>query len=227
MNVERNLIIALLKLTKDGPVSQETFNNEAKVPSQNVKKLLSKLQDGELIYVQESLIQADEVQRLQLAVKALSLGADLESVSSFLKWQEFENIAATALEMNGYVVSKNVRFNYAGRKWEMDVIGCKKPLVVCIDCKHWHRAMSPSSLRKIVEEQVQRTWAFAEALPKLSDKIECTFWNYVKVVPAVVSLTAGRFKFCNNVPVVPILQLQDFLSQLPAYADSLKHFTKP
>ncbi|MEM4733815.1 MAG: restriction endonuclease [Candidatus Bathyarchaeia archaeon] len=227
MNVERNLIIAILKLTKNGPFSQELINKEANIPLQHCKKLLLKLQNNGLIYVNGALVEADGKQRLELAVKALSLGADIETVSTFLRWQEFEDIAATALERNGYRIAKNLHFSYAGRKWEMDVIGCRKPIVLCIDCKHWHRAISPSAIKGIVEEQTQRTWAFAEALPALADKIECATWDNVKLIPTVLSLIAGKFKFYNNVPIVPVLQLQDFLNQLPAYVDSLKHFTKP
>lgn len=227
MNIERNLIITILKLTRNGSVSHELVNKEANIPLQNCKKLLLKLQNDGLIYVKGSLVEADGTQRLKLAVKALGLGADIETVSAFLRWQEFEEIAATALERNGYSVAKNIHFGYAGRRWEMDVVGCRKPVALCIDCKHWHRAISPSTLKNIVEEQTQRTWAFAEALPTLADKVECAAWDNVKLVPAVLSLVTGRFKFYDNVPIVPVLQLQDFLSQLPAHVSSLRHFAKP
>ncbi|MEM2106085.1 MAG: restriction endonuclease [Candidatus Bathyarchaeia archaeon] len=227
MNVERNLIIAILKLTRNGPVSHELINKEANIPLQICRKLLLKLQNDGFVYVNEAFVEADGTQRLKLAVKALSLGADIETVSAFLRWQEFEEIAATVLERNGYSVAKNIHFNHAGRKWEIDVVGCRKPLALCMDCKHWHRAISPSALKAIVEEQTQRTWAFAETLPKLTNKVECAMWDSVRVVPAVLSLIAGKFKFYDSVPIVPVLQLQDFLSQLPAYVDSLRHFTKP
>lgn len=227
MNVEKKLIIALLKLTRNGPVSHELINKEANIPLQDCKKLLSKLQNDGLVYVDGSLVKPSGTQRLKLAIKAISLDADIETVSAFLRWQEFEEIAATALERNGYSVVKNIHFIYAGRKWEMDVVGCRKPIALCIDCKHWHRAISPSTLKAIVEEQTQRTWAFAEALPTLADKVECTTWDYVKLVPAILSLVSGKFKFYDNVPVVPVLQLQDFINQLPAYINALRHFTKP
>jgi hypothetical protein len=69
---------------------------------------------------------------------------------------------------------------------------------------------------------LKRTSAFAEALPTLAGKVECVLWDRVKFVPAVLSLFAGRFKFYDNVPIIPVLQLQDFLRQLPAYADMLE-----
>jgi Holliday junction resolvase-like predicted endonuclease len=226
MSIERNLIISILKLTKNGPISNKLVNKDAKIPQQIAEKLLRKLQNDGLIYVQRSVLEANSFQRLKLAVNAILLGADIENISSFLQWQEFENFAAVAFERNSYTVKKNLRFKYAGRKWEIDIVGCKKPMVLCVDCKHWHRGLHASALKKIVEEQVQRTLALAESLPNLFDKIECASWDNVKLVPAVLTLVTGRFKFHDNVPIVAVLQLQDFLGQLPAYADSLKHFTK-
>ncbi|MDI6905223.1 MAG: hypothetical protein QMD13_07035 [Candidatus Bathyarchaeia archaeon] len=226
MSIERELIISVLKLTKNGSISSGVVSKDAKIPSQIADNLLEKLQKRGLIYLRKNFVEADSLQRLKLTVHAIQLGADIERVSSFLQWKEFENIAAVAFKRNSYSVKKNFRFKHAGRRWEIDVIGCKRPIAICVDCKHWHHGMYPSSLKKVVEEQVQRTFALTESLPKLIDEIECASWDRVKLVPAVLSLVKGSFKFYDDVPIVPVLQLQDFLSQLPAYADSLKHFSK-
>ncbi len=226
MNVEINLIISLLKLTSKGAVSSKIVKKDAKMPSQVAEKLLQKLQGDGLIYLRKDVVEADSLQRLKLAVYAVQSGADLENVSSFLQWKEFEDMAAIAFEHNGYKVYKNVRFKHAGHRWEIDIVSCRKPIVVCLDCKHWHHGMYPSALRKIVEEQVERTFAFAESLLGSSIKIECVSWERIKFVPAVLLLAAGRFKFFDDVPIIPVLQLQDFLTQLLAFADSLKHLTK-
>jgi len=226
MDIERNLIISVLKLTRDGPISKELVKKDAKISSQIAERLLRKLQNEGLIYLHKNVVEADTLQRLKLAVHAIRLGADIESVSGILQWKEFESMAAVAFEQNGYSVKKNLRFKHAGQKWEMDIVGCKRPIALCMDCKHWHHGMHPSALRKIVEEQVERTSALAESLSSLFGRIECAAWGRVKLVPAVLSLVTGRFKLYNDVPIVPVLQLQDFLSQLPAFADSLKHFTK-
>ena len=150
----------------------------------------------------------------------------MENISNLLCWQEFEEIAAFALRNFGYAVSNNVRFKYSNRKWEIDVVSCKKPLVVCIDCKHYQHAISPSALRRIVNSQVERTKAFADSLPNVSLHLECTKWNDAKFVPTVVSLMPSSLKFHDKVPVVPVLQMQDFLNQLPMHIESLKTFSK-
>jgi Holliday junction resolvase-like predicted endonuclease/predicted transcriptional regulator len=223
MSVECNLVISLLKLTKKGPVLTENVNRDARIPSSVARKLLEKLQKEGLIYLKQDNV---EVSRLKLAVKAASLGADLEHISNLLCWQEFEEITAFALKNNGYTVSNNVRFKNVARRWEIDVVGCKKPLVVCIDCKHWQHAIAPSALKRIVDSQVERTRALADSLPNIALKLECTRWSEAKFVPSILSLMPSSFKFYYEVPIVPVLQLQDFINQLPAYIDSLKNFPK-
>jgi len=224
--VEKNLIIALLKLTREGSVAHELINKEARIPSGDARKLLQRLQCEGLINVREGQVEASSVQRLKLAVRALSSGGDLESVSSLLQWQEFESMASIALQQNGYDVTKNLRFKHAGRRWEIDIVGCRKPLVICIDCKHWHRSMHASATIRIAEEQVERTEALAESLPNPNIKLECAKWDKIRFIPVVLSLIQGTFKFHENVPIVSVFQLQDFLSQLPACLDSIYQVTR-
>jgi len=204
--IERNLVISLLKLTKNGSVLIKDVNKDARIAPDIVMKLLGKLQNEGLVYLNVDAVEVSSADRLRLAVKAASLGADIEHVSGFLRWQEFEDMAAMALERNGYVVAKNVRFKHDGRRWEIDVVGCRKPLVLCVDCKHWQRGLKPSALRRIVEAQVERSQAFADTLPNASLKIECTKWSKSKFVPVILSLIPSSFKFYDNVPVVPVLQ---------------------
>ena len=226
MAVERDLLISLLKLTKDGPALVEHVKSDAKTTLSIARKLLEKLQNEDMICLKQDTVEANSCSRLKLAVRAVSVGADVEHVSNMLRWQEFEEIAAIALEKNGYVTAKNVHFKHIGRKWEIDIIGCRKPLVICIDCKHWRHGTSPSALKRIAEAQVERTRALAESLPNIALELECTKWDRAKLVPAILTLMPVSFKFYDKVPIVPVLQLQDFLSQLPAYIESLKYFLK-
>jgi Holliday junction resolvase-like predicted endonuclease len=226
MVIERDLLISLLKLTKDGPVLTKSVNQEARIASDIARKLLENLQNEGLLYLKDDSVEVNNDNRLRLAVKAVSIGADVEHVSILLRWQEFEDIAAVALERNGYVTAKNVRFKHGGRRWEIDVVGCRKPIVLCVDCKRWQRGVKPSALGKIVEAQMERARALADTLPSPALKVACVKWNKAKFVPVILSLVPSRFKFYDGVPVVPVLQLQDFLVQLPAYMESVKYFTK-
>jgi Holliday junction resolvase-like predicted endonuclease len=226
VSVERNLLISILKLTREGPVLIKNVNKDARVPSTVTLELLQNLQNQDLLYLNNGTIEVNRSDRLKLAVKAASLGAVIENISNLLCWQEFEEIAALALKNNGYSVLNNVRFKHGTKRWEIDVVGCKKPLVVCIDCKHWQHAISPSTLKRMVEWQSQRTHALAESLPKPKLKLECSQWEKAKFIPTVLSLIPSAYKFIHQVPVVSVLQLQDFISQLPAYIGDVKFFSQ-
>jgi len=226
VSIERNLLTSLLKLTKNCSVEVESVNIDAKLPSAVTIKLLRKLQNERLATLNKDTIEVDAANRLRLAIKAINLGADVEVISDYLGWQEFEEMAAVALSANGYATKKNVRFKHVQKRWEIDVVGCRKPLVICIDCKHYHNSLHPATLRKMVESQVKRVEAFAESLPNTAINIESVKWDKAKFIPAILTLMPSSFKFVNDVPVVPVLQLQDFLSQLPIQVDSLKYFSR-
>jgi len=225
MTVERNLLISILKLTKTGPVQRELVSREARVPVQVADKMLKKLSDTEFIQDNGQFIEVPSNQRVMMAVRAVELGADLERVCGVLEWDEFEEIAAKAFEANNFTVKRQFRFKGAGRRWEMDVLGWKEPLVACVDCKHWHRGWRRSAIMKIVEAQVERTKALAEALPSLHEKAGLVNWKKATLVPMVLSLIPSPFKFYNNVPIVPVLQLPNFLNELPAHTLSLTRFS--
>lgn len=226
MSIERNLLLSLLKLTKESPASLDDIKKDARLPASVCLKLIEKLQNGELVYLKADCVEINSRSRLKIAVKAATLGADIQHISDFLHWQEFEEIAAEALKNNGYIVHNNVRFKHEGHRYEIDVVGCRKPLVLCIDCKRWQRAITPSALKRIVAEQIQRTQALTNAIPNKKIDIECTRWGMAKFVPAVLSLIPSAFKFYDYVPIVPVLQLQDFTSQLPLQTENVKVFLK-
>ncbi len=226
MSVERKLLISLLKLTKDGAVNQKNVKEDAGLPSSVASALLDKLQSENLTYTRKGMIGADSESRLKLAIRAAELGADVEHISGVLAWQEFEAMAALAFESNGYVTKKNVRFKQEGKRWEIDVVACRKPLVICIDCKHWHHGMHPSTLGKMAAFQVKRVEAFADYLPNVDTQFECTKWESANFIPVIVSLIPFSFKFFSGTPIVPVLQMQDFINQLPLSIELLQCFKR-
>jgi len=224
MAVERDLLVSTLKLTRDGPVQRELIIQDARVPTQAAEELLEKLSQASLIQWKGKAIEASPHQRVKIAIQAIKLGVDLERACRFLQWNEFENIAARAFEANNFTVVRHFRFGWAERRWEIDILGCKEPMIVCVDCKHWRRGWRRSAMIRAVESQIERTRALTEAFPSLHKEIEMANWKWATLVPVVLSLVPGPFKFYNNVPIVPILQLQNFLNELPAQVTSLIRF---
>jgi Holliday junction resolvase-like predicted endonuclease len=224
MTLERDILISILKLTKSGPIAEEIIARDANVPVQVTHELLKEFRDAELIKWQNKVIEASSNQRAKIAIHAIKSGADFERVCRVLEWIEFENLAATAFEANNFDVRRRFRFKWAQRRWEIDVLGCREPLIACVDCKHWTHGWRESAIRKAAEAQALRTKVLAEALSPLRKKIGLVQWRQATLIPVVLSLVPGPLKFYKKVPIVPILQIQNFLNELPAHITALTHF---
>lgn len=225
MTIERRIFVSLLRLTRQGPFRRELLSKDSRIPKQVANEVLERLcQDG-LCQQKRSTVEATPTQRVKIAVHAIQLGADFERVCSFLQWKEFENFATEAFTVNNYCVTSNFHFKHAGKRWEIDILASKEPLTVCADCKHWHHGWSRAAIVKPVELQTKRTKALADAFPMVYEKLRLETWKQAFFIPAVLSLTQGPFKFHNKVPIVPVLQMQNFLNELPAHTLSLTHFS--
>ncbi len=224
MTVERNLLRSILKLTKRGPIEKTLISRDAQIPAQIANDMLKDFSKAGFVQLRGKVIEASLNQRVKIAIHAVRLGADFESVCNFLEWNEFEKIAATTFEFNHFNVIKGLRFKGAGRRWEVDVLGCREPIIVSADCKHWHHGWTRSAITKTIDAQIKRTQALANAVPTLREKIGLADWKEATLIPMVLSLFPAPLKFYRNTPVVPILQLQDFLNELPAHIDSMTHF---
>jgi Holliday junction resolvase-like predicted endonuclease len=225
LNIDTAITLSILKLTKNGSFTHETLKNDLHLPTNVVSNSLRTLQKQGFINVTDHKIQATDMQRFELAIRALKNDADIEKVTALLQWREFEAMAGLAFEHNGYSVIKNLHFKNNGRRYEIDIVGWKNTSVVCVDCKHWHHAIGKSTLDNVVKKQVERVHALSRALPNPKIKIETSTLDSLTFVPVVLSLITEKSKFCHRVPIVSILQLQDFLNQLPAYHESILHIS--
>ncbi len=225
MTSEKNILMALLRLTQNGQVRKESVAGDAKVPTGVTVSALRKISQENLFHEHEGLIYVTASQRVAMAIRAVQLGADFERVCHSLSWSEFESIAAEAFAANDYGVARNFRFRHASRRWEIDILGFKKPLIICIDCKHWKR-WGRSATMKSVTSQIERTEALANASDTYFEKAGIKKWETAILIPTVLSLMAGPDKFYNRVPVVPIFQLQGFINELSSESRLLKCFRR-
>jgi Holliday junction resolvase-like predicted endonuclease len=225
MTIESKLILSVLKLTKKGAVQKDLVAKDTHSSTSVAEELLKTLCQKGFIQLKGSILEVEPGQRLQLVIEAIKQGVDIEHASKFLEWKEFEKMAAEAFEINGYLVNRNFHFKGRGKRWEIDLLARKRPLIACIDCKHWQHGWSRASVIKTTGAQVGRTKALTESLQDLTDKLELNDWTQATLIPVMLSLVPGPFKFHDNAPIVPILQLQSFISELPAQVNFLTHFS--
>ncbi len=144
---------------------------------------------------------------------------DLQQLSIKLTWQEFERLITNALGQCEFKVVKNFHFTVGARKkrWEIDVIGIRGPLLVAFDAKHWTRTtQAPSSLEKAATNQKARVAALA-GYSRLGDLIFQFGLTQTRLtlIPAVVTLFDTPFELSQcGVPAVCIRNLSYFLQHI-------------
>jgi len=226
MTAEKDVLLSLLKLTHNGWVPKKSIASDAGVPANLAAKALRKISQENLFHDHETLINVTPSQRVEIAIRAVQLGADSERVCLSLSWREFERIAAQAFEAGDYRVVRNFRFKQASKRWEIDILGFRRPLIICIDCKHWKHGWGRNATMKAVRSQIERTRALVDAPLAYYVKAGIHDWETATIVPMVLSLMTGPDKFYDNVPVVPVFQLQSFINELPSRINLLKRFNK-
>jgi len=226
MPIEREVLVSILKTTADGTARIEDVSQEVRVPLKIVRYVLEGNSKIGIIQLRGNLVAVNGEQRLKIALKAIESGADIERVCSFLSWKEFEDIVFWAFEANDFSVKKHFRFSSFGRRWEIDILGFKEPIVVSADCKHWRHGWRDAASLKAVKSQIERTKALVETSLSLSERMGIKEWRLVYFIPLILSLVPSAFKFYEKTPIVPVLQLRDFLQDMPAYVHEITHFRK-
>jgi len=221
---QRDILIALLETTKEGPTDYEGLREAVRVTDEAFKAFLDYLIKQELVGVSEDALEATLEQRLDIAVRAVKAGADMERVSQALGWLEFEEMTAYTFEENGFKVKRRFRFNAEGRRWEIDVLATRKPLVVCAECKHWVNGLGNMTARKIVEIHLEKVRVLSENAAILVDKDILRDWDRAVFVPMTLSLQPARNKIYRRIPVVSVFELPSFLNEFQGQMDWLASF---
>lgn len=219
----RNVLKAILNGTQTGQVDVGKLNDALNVSNEALGEALIQLSEEGLVTVRGDSLELSRDNRLGLAVKAIELGADFQTVSQSLGWLEFEELAAYVFEMNGYSVLRRFRFQADGRRWEMDVLALRRPYIVCAECKHWTKGIGNSTARGIIETHIEKTEVFSRRLPELSKRIKAQGWGTATVVPVALTLSPTDMSIYRRVPSVSILALPSFLDEFGGQLERLIH----
>ena len=224
MPAQRDILIALLEKTRGNPVEVSALREAVRVTDEAYETYMAHLESSGLIAEEGGCVTASLDQRLELAVRAVRTGGDLERVSRALGWLEFEEIVARIFEENGYDVRRRFRFRAEGRRWEIDVLATRRPLMVCAECKHWARGLGSATARRIAETHLEKVEALSEALGGLQDRIGIRRWRQATLVPMALSLQPARERIYRRIPVVSVHALPGFLAEYEAQMEWLASF---
>jgi len=195
----------------EGGVSVTDFSIASELDEISAKEMLYTLVQNGIGVWNDDLVNFNiPNDRIQTALFAIKLGADVESVSEYLTWQDFESITGMILEEKDFDVTKNLILTKP--RMEIDVVGKKMNTALLIDCKHW-KTISKSALDEIVKKQVERVKRY------VADE-------NMSALPVIVTLHQEEIQFIENVPIVPIMKLSSFLDEFVGNLDSLASIEK-
>jgi hypothetical protein len=132
---------------------------------------------------------------------------DLETVSEESVWQNFERLAAFIFEKNEFATKVNTTKTLNRTRRQYDVIARKRDRTVLVECKKWSGSRYRlSALKRAVLQHKERT-AFYETV------------MHEDAVPVIVTLIEEEILVFEGVPLVPVLRLDSFISELDNHAD--------
>ncbi len=138
------------------------------------------------------------------ALALMRLGQDGEKVASLLQWNDFEDLCAKLLSSAGYVVRRNIVLTRPRK--QIDLLATSSLISLSVDCKHYAKGISPYSLAKFAEDQLERTRVYKEKRGHRGP-----------ILPIILTLTEASAPVVQGVPVVPLLKLRDFLQTVNPY----------
>ena len=219
---KNSLLLSILRHSHEEMAEINEVAQDSRLSADDVGLIIKNLEKGQLISIEKSGgILADTTQRLRIAFELVKTGSDIERIFKYLSWQEFEEASARILEESGYAVHRRVRFRNEARKFEIDLLGLRQPLILCLDCKHWMRGSQRSPLKKAIGEQVIRVEGFAHFVRANRERFHMETWKKAKLLPVMIVLLDVPLQVYEGVPAVPILRLGNFLYELPAALDIL------
>ncbi|MDQ3807892.1 MAG: DUF234 domain-containing protein [Thermoproteota archaeon] len=199
------LVKVLAAMEPDKDITLDRFQQTSAISSTSVaKSVLEYLEINNIGSVSNNLVRFSQSDRMNAAILALNMRGDIEQISTYLSWKDFEKLASEVLKSFGYRTRTNVRF--AKPQMEIDVVGISLDgFTIAADCKHWKRS-NLSSMTNFAQKQAVR----AERLITHEKTIS-------KVVPIMLTLHAESVKFIDAVPLVPIHKFRSFITDVKGY----------
>ena len=202
-------IKALAAIEPERIMTLDNFQQTSGISSRSVAlKVVDYLESHNIGCISRNRIKFSGSDKILAALLAIQLGGDVEHVSAYLSWKDFEKLASEILISFGYHTMNNLRF--VKPRMEIDVVGIGPDgFTIAIDCKHWKRS-NLSSISLFCKKQAARAKRLIEHDKSISH-----------VVPVVLTLHSESVKFVDAVPLVPIHKFRTFVMDLKGFLSEL------
>ena len=207
------VIAETLKQTKgDESLRTSEIAERARTTSEQVTLVL-----GPLLELEDPTgVRLTNSARFRLAFEAVRHGG-LQQVARALTWQEFEAFTEECLQTVGYETQKGLFVKDDSRRWQIDVVAKKSPMILAIDCKHWESPGYESKLSKAAEHQTLALQAFIQQITERGQVGR----EELLALPMILTLYEPRARILGGAVAVSIEQFADFLERLSPFSSEL------
>jgi hypothetical protein len=205
--------VETLKYTKgDEPLSIREIADRAKTTTEQVALVL-----GPLLQLEDPTgARLTNSARFKLAFEAVRHGG-LQQVARALTWQEFEAFTEECLQTVGFDTQRGLVVRDDSRRWQIDVIAKKSPIILAIDCKHWESPGYESKLSNAAEHQKLALQALIHQMAARGEVGK----EGLLALPMILTLFEPRTRIVGGVVVVSIEQFADFLEGVSPFSSEL------
>jgi hypothetical protein len=210
--VSRVIVETLKQTSGDRVLSVSHIADRAKTTTEQVALILApvlQLEDASGVRLSNSA-------RFKLAFEAVRRGA-LQQVARALTWQEFEAFAEECLQIVGFVTQKGIMVKDDSRRWQIDVVAKKGPMILAIDCKHWESPGYQSKLNSAAQHQKRAVQALIRQRAARGEVGR----DGLLVLPMILTLFEPRSRMVDGVVAVSIEQFADFLEGVSPFSPEL------
>ncbi len=213
---------SLLRLSVEGVFSRESLEHLSGLSGSLIDSFINNLlNEGVLVRIGNNYRVNVPPHRLIRYFIDKGLNVDLESLSSFLPWDEFEALVRLIFEEWGFGVISRLRVPVAGSRVEFDVIAYKEPRVLLIEAKRWKKISS--GVTTVVNRHLEKVELVSKSPEVLINRIGIR-WSEAVLIPVVITWHRVSTEIVNGVPVVSIYQVNSFIMRLDEIMDYVRSF---
>ncbi len=224
----KRLLLDLLVLSKEKEeITLDELVAQRQSSLQFIQKVLKKMNEyfGGIFQLDAGSISIPKSVKMQLVSEAIKLGISLDQIIETLHWREFEQFCLIVLDHHDFSSVQNFHFTLNKKRWEIDVVGMKKPLIFAIDAKKWKTGHA-GALKTMVKNQIDRVRDFTKAIKtrKYRQKLNLYNWKMATVIPMLVTSKMYEIKIFKQMPILPFFKLNEFLTDFHRYSEIILNF---
>lgn len=228
LSLSKNFILNLLQMSKDHEeIALSGIAEKSNLKSEQVYKLLYSLNEetGAKLELDASTIHIPQKFKTPLILKAIESGIDLDQIIELLHWRDFESFCLMVFEYYEFTNIQNCHFTQNRKRYEIDVVTVKEPLIFAIDAKKWKTGHA-GALKTVVENHLNRIKDFSQYLanPLNRQKFQLKNSPDLRIIPLIITSKTYEIQIFHGVPIIPFFKLNGFIAEIHTFLGSLRQF---